>query len=105
MTIENRRGRPAGSGPAEIVEDSTTDSPTVLHTLNLRQRRAESWRRPPLDDGTGRRDPLDPTLHGHCPSTFGLDPDDLLELARHHWRSYGWQPWECRHRFAIGEVA
>ncbi len=87
---------------AESVEDTTTDVPTVLHTLNLRKRRAAAWRLPPLE--CRRHDPWDPMPADPRPSTFGLDPDDLLELARHHWRN-GWQPWECYHRLAIGEAA
>ena len=86
------------------ADRATVEVTTTVHASALRARRAASWRLPPLEHGTGRRDAWDgPTIDG--PATFGLGPEDVLALARHHYAHDGWAEWECRHRLNLEEAA
>ena len=53
------RSRPREAAPAETLTGSSIEAAEDVAT-QLRRRRAASYRLPPLNDGTGRRDPLDP---------------------------------------------
>lgn len=89
------------------VEVTTTDVISRLPRSSdnpLRRRREAALRRPPFGDDS-RRDPLDPAPEQRSASTFGLEPGQLRDLARHHFTRDGWAEWECRARFDLDAVA
>jgi hypothetical protein len=108
-----RQGRPhAGERPGvdgrddrDSVDPTADTTTTVSVADDLRRRRAASWRCEPLEDGTGRRDPLDPVrICTSRPSTFGMDPAGVRAEAERCWDS-GWLAWEIRYRFDLQAAA
>ena len=56
------------------------DSDTI--GVQLRRRREASWRLPPLEDGTGRRDPLDPKPGRRAPvQILSITTDSVAGVA------------------------
>jgi hypothetical protein len=74
----------------------TSDAPAEPTAVQLRRRRAASWRLMPLTDGV--RDPFDRLASPPDPSDFGLNWADLVtEVGR--CRKAGWSDWELVVRF------
>jgi hypothetical protein len=106
--------------PARRARRGRSLGADVVIADDLNRRRLESWRCEPLEDGTGRRDPMDPQLLrrlNNCPAggttnrrrfvspcTFGMDRVTLRAEARRCWDS-GWQRWEILVRFDIEAAA
>jgi hypothetical protein len=94
-----RNGRPDKEAPAPYSDTTTArPKPEVASSkargadalpVQLRRRRAWSWRCEPL--GCGRRDPIDPNRQctNDSPSDYGLSPGELRRHAN-QLHAQGW---------------
>lgn len=79
------------------VRAGAFDSESVR--VQLHRRHLGAMRKEPLLDG--KQDPWR-TNTSRRPSTYGMDPAELLDYGRLMWRQ-GWQVWELREAFGIPE--